>query len=163
MRQIIKKNVTPTDPQKKISFTIYYKSKKTSDLLMRNSTKRDTDKLQQSHVIYRYSCSQGNCATLPSIYIGMTTMRLTRRLSYHLSAGTPMMHSRRKHGSKLTRKKLEDNTEILTTCRNDRRLPILEALLIKNSNPCLNSQATDLQALPSMRRTFPQNHSDVPE
>ena len=157
MRQIIKRNVTPTDPQKRISFTIYYKNKKTSNLLMRNSPKREIDKMQQSHVIYRYSCNQGDCETLPSIYIGMTTMRLSRRLSYHLSAGAPMMHSKRKHGTKLTRKRLEDNTQILTTCKNDRRLPILEALFIKNSNPCLNSQATDLQALPSMRRTFPLN------
>ena len=93
MRQIIKKNVKPTDPQKRLSFTIYYKNMKTSNLLLRNSPKQETDKMHQSHVIYRYTCSQGDCETLPSSYIGMTTMRLTRRLSYHLSAGAPMIHS----------------------------------------------------------------------
>ena len=34
MSQIVKKNVTPTDLNKKILFTIYYKNKKTSDLLL---------------------------------------------------------------------------------------------------------------------------------
>ena len=163
MRQIIKRNITPTDPNKRISFTIYYKNKKTSDLLLHNSPRQEINKMQQSHVIYRYTCSQGNCATLPSSYIGMTTMRLTRRLSYHLSAGAPMTHSKRKHGIKITRKQLEDNTEVITTCKNDRRLPILEALFIKNTNPSLNCQATDLQALPSMRRTFPNHPPGGPE
>merc|ERR1711874_713607 len=40
MRQIVKKNVTPTDPNKKLLFTIYYKNKKTKDLLLRNSSKK---------------------------------------------------------------------------------------------------------------------------
>ena len=74
-----------------------------------------------------------------------------------------MIHSKRKHGVKLTRKQLQDNTEIITICKNERRLPILEALNIKITNPSLNSQATDLQALPSMRRSFPLNHPDGPE
>ena len=163
MRQIIKRNVTPTDPQKRISFTIYFKNKKTSDLLLRNSPKQETNKMQQSHVVYRYTCSQGDCETLPAIYIGMTTMRLTRRLSYHLSAGAPMIHSKKKHGTKLTRKQLEENTEIINMCKNDRRLPILEALFIKNTNPSLNCQATDLQALPSMRRTFTPSQPGLAE
>ena len=163
MRQIIKRNVTPTDPQKRISFTIYFKNKKTSDLLLRNSPKQETNKMQQSHVVYRYTCSQGDCETLPAIYIGMTTMRLTRRLSYHLSAGAPMIHSKKKHGTKLTRKQLEENTEIINMCKNDRRLPILEALFIKNTNPSLNCQATDLQALPSMRRTFTASQPGLAE
>ena len=164
MRQIIKRNVTPMDPNKKIAFTIYYKNMKTSHLLLRNSPRHEVDKMQQSHVIYRYKCSRGNCESLPSVYIGMTTMRLSRRLSYHLASGAPMNHSKQAHGTKLSRTHLEENTEIISTCRDNRRLPILEALHIKNADPRLNCQATDLQALPSFRRTptQPVVQSEVP-
>ena len=37
-------------------------------------------------------------------------------------------------------------------CTDVRRLPILEALYIKDLNPKLKVQANDLQVLPSMRR-----------
>ena len=151
MRQIVKKNVTPVDPNKKILFTIYYKNKKTSDLLLRNSPKIESKKTQRSNVIYRYTCSRGNCAALPSSYIGMTTMRLTRRLSYHLSNGAPKNHAKT-HKVTLEREHLEENTEIIATCNDDRRLAIIEALYIKELGPNLNCQKTDLQALPSMKR-----------
>ena len=151
MRQIVKKNVTPVDTNKKILFTIYYKNKKTSDLLLRNSPKIESKKTQKSNVIYRYTCSRGNCAALPSSYIGMTTMRLTRRLSYHLSNGAPKNHAKM-HKVTLERKHLEENTEIIATCNDDRRLAIIEALYIKELGPSLNCQRTDLQALPSMKR-----------
>ncbi|KAG0727797.1 hypothetical protein GWK47_033881 [Chionoecetes opilio] len=42
-------------------------------------------------------------------------------------------------------------------CADVRRLPILEALYIKDINPKLNVQANDLQALPSMKRTKSNN------
>ena len=152
MKQIVKKNVTPTDPNKKLLFTIYYKNKKTSDLLLRNSPKIEKKEIQKSNVIYRYTCSRGNCAALPSTYIGMTTMKLTRRLSYHLSNGAPKNHAQKIHKVKLERAHLNENTEIIATHNDNRRLEILEALYIKELNPNLNCQKIDLQALPSMKR-----------
>ena len=152
MRQIIKRNVSPTDPEKKLVLTIYYKNKKTSNLLLRNSPPEGKEKTQQSHVVYRFTCNQGNCAALPSTYIGMTTTRLTRRLTYHLASGAPRNHVQQAHKTTLTRKYLEENTEIITTCKDIRRLPIIEALYIKNMEPNLNIQSSDLQALPSLKR-----------
>ena len=115
IKQIIKKNVTPTDPDKKLNLIIYYKSIKTSHLLLRNSPKLEKGKTQQSYIVYRYTCTQGNCAALTlSSYIGMTT--------------------------------------IIATYNDTRRLPTLEALYIKDCKLKLNTQTSDLQALPSMRR-----------
>ncbi|KAG0730551.1 hypothetical protein GWK47_028007 [Chionoecetes opilio] len=51
----------------------------------------------------------------------------------------------------------EENTELIDMCADVRRLPILEALYIKEINPKLNVQANDLQALPSMNRTKANN------
>ncbi|KAG0713033.1 hypothetical protein GWK47_017127 [Chionoecetes opilio] len=52
---------------------------------------------------------------------------------------------------------LEENTALVDMCADVRRLPILEALYIKEINPKLNVQANDLQALPSMKRTRANN------
>ena len=86
----------------------------------------------------------------------MTTTKLSRRLSYHLTSGAPKTHTEQTHKMKLTRKTLEENTEIIATCNDFRRLPILEALYIKEMEPNLNIQQQDLQALPSMRRNEKQ-------
>ncbi|KAG0696648.1 hypothetical protein GWK47_026478 [Chionoecetes opilio] len=51
----------------------------------------------------------------------------------------------------------EENTELVDMCADVRRLPILEALYIKDINPKLNVQANDLQALPSMKRKKANN------
>ena len=131
---------------------IYYQNKKTSNLLLKNNT-RQTDDLQKSHVIYKYTCKFGDCATQPSTYIGMTTMKLSRRLSYHLSSGAPKSHHKNVHNTILDRETLDENTEILAINQDKRRLAILEALFIKELNPNLNTQALDLQALPSVKRS----------
>ena len=152
MKEIIHKNVKPTDPNTRINLQIYYRNKKTSQLLLRNNTAPEAVKTQKSHVVYRFTCNRGNCEVLPASYIGMTTTTLSRRLSYHLNAGAPKQHLRSEHGITLTRKMLEENTEIIDTCNDVRRLPVMEALYIKEFSPTMNIQASDLQALPSMRR-----------
>ncbi|XP_076044740.1 uncharacterized protein LOC143027348 [Oratosquilla oratoria] len=153
MKQIIKRNIKPVNPEKILNLVIYYKTKKTSHLLIRNSPLQERKELQKSHAIYRFTCTRGNCEALPSTYIGMTTMRLSRRLSYHLTSGAPKNHLREAHGITLVRETLEKNTEILDLCTDDRRLPILEAFYIKELSPILFVQAEDLRALPSMRQT----------
>ena len=160
MQQIIKRNIKPINPEAKLKLTIYYKNKKASQLLLKNSPKHDENPLNRSHVIYRFTCTKGNCATLPSAYIGMTTMKLGNRLSSHRYLGAPKNHMKNQHQITITKEDLETNTEILATCTDTRRLPILEALYIKELNPSINIQAHDLQALPSVRRTStPQYNS----
>ncbi|XP_076034579.1 uncharacterized protein LOC143021171 [Oratosquilla oratoria] len=157
MKKIIKQNIKTTDPDKILNFIIYYKSKKTSHLLLKNSPQQHTETLQKSHVIYRFNCNRGDCETLPSSYIGMTSMKLSRRLSYHLSSGAPKNHLKQIHNVTLTREILENGTEILDTCNDVRRLPLLEAFYIKELSPNLNIQANDLRVLPSVRRTAADN------
>ena len=83
--------------------------------------------------------------------------KLYRRLTCHLTSGAPKSHLLEQHGIIITRKFLEENTELVDMCADVRRLPILEALYIKEINPKLNVQANDLQALPSMKRTKANN------
>ena len=154
LKQIVKRNIKPTDAENKVNLIIYYKSKTTRSLLMRNSPQQETDALQRSHVVYRYTCKRENCTSLPSTYIGMTTTKLGNRLNSHKYAGAPKNHMEAEHHTKITKEELEHNTEILASCNDVRRLPILEALYIKELSPNINIQAIDLQALPSMKRTL---------
>ena len=144
MKEIIHKNVKPKDPDTRINLQIYYKSKKTSNLLLRNNTAPEAEKMQKSHVVYQFTCTRGNCEVLPSTYIGMTTTTLSRRLTFHLSSGAIKQHLQSDHSTAITRKILEENTEIIDTCKDERRLPIAEALFIKENSPKLNRQQIDL-------------------
>ena len=76
MKNIVLKNVKPTNVEKKIKLEIYYRNKKTSQLLLRNSPDQKKEITQKSHVVYKFSCKRGNCAVLNSSYIGMTTTKL---------------------------------------------------------------------------------------
>ena len=160
--QLVRKNIKPSDPDKRVKLIIYYKTKKTSHLLLKNNPSIERESLQKSHVIYRFTCNQGNCEVLPSTYVGMTTTRLSQRLTFHLASGAPKKHLKDQHRINITREMLTDNTEILTTCPDTRRLSILEALYTKAANPALNQQAQDLQALPSARRTSTENSPAQP-
>ena len=152
IKKIFKKNIKAVNPTTRVQLVIYYKTKKTSQLLLRNSPHQEQDALQRSHIIYRYTCNRGNCAALPSTYVGMTTMKLADRLKSHKYAGAPKNHMRQEHHDNITKEDLEGNTEVLASCNDKKRLQILEALYIKELKPSLNVQALDLQALPSMRR-----------
>ena len=124
----------------------------TSHLLLRNNTAPEAEKTQKSHVVYRFTCNRVNFEVLPSTYIGMTTTTLSRRLTFHLSNGAIKQHLLSNHGTAITRKMLEENTNIIDTCKYVRRLHIAEALYIKENSPKLNTQHADLQILPSSKR-----------
>ena len=155
MKEIIKKGVKPVEENKRIDFIIYYKNRRTLDLVMRNNPLRDVSPMTMSNVVYLYRCPYGECGLR---YIGKTTTRLTRRLTCHLQAGAPRNHHLEAHNSRLTRTELEEGTSILEIAGDRRRLAILEALSILQLNPELNTQ-TDF-VLPTLKprvRNAPAN------
>ena len=150
MRDIILKNVHPSNPDEKIKLIIYYKSMKTSHLLLRNRPAQDKSSLQQDHVIYRHTCNNVDCG--PHSYIGMTRTRLTRRLTLHLQNGTIKNHYKAPFHQDLTRQDLDNNTIILDRETDHRRLAYLESIYIQTLRPTLNIQTEDFQALPTSKR-----------
>ena len=154
MKEIIKKNVAAVDPLHQISFIIYYKSRKTSHLVLKNNLNPPPALLQRSHLIYQYQCHNEGCEP-HSTYIGMTATKLSRRLTCHLQNGAPKQHQVTRHNTPLTRKQLEDGTKILAYENDARRLAILEALFIKEHSPSMNLQSHDLLTLPSARAMLP--------
>ena len=52
LKQIIHKNVTPTNPINKIVLRIYYTNYRSSQMIMKNNCNPPTTNLQKTHVIY---------------------------------------------------------------------------------------------------------------
>ena len=110
---------------------------------MRNNQNTPPSKLQQSNLIYKYKCNLDECEHLPeSLYIGLTTTTLSRRLTMHLGNGGPKRHSNENHRTNLTRTMLEEQTEIIRKEQDTNRLHIYEAILIQSKALTINNQAT---------------------
>ncbi|XP_050691560.1 uncharacterized protein LOC126983104 [Eriocheir sinensis] len=150
IKDIIHKNVKPTNAEQTISLIIYYKTSKTANLLIKNRQTPPPAPLQEDHVIYEHTCAIEDCG--PHTYIGMTRTKLTRRLTCHLQNGAIKNHYTVKHKETLARSHLEDSTKILDKETDPRRLLFLEALYIEDLGPTMNTQAQDLQILPTKKK-----------
>ena len=140
LTDIVLNNIHPTQDNVKIKLHIYYKNKKAHTLIMKNNLTQSDDKLKRTNVIYKYSCPHEDCLLRKTDYIGLTTTTLSRRLTMHLRDGAPSDHMTQKHHRHITRHDLTDNTTIITTCNDKRRLHVLEALYIRKEKPLLNKQ-----------------------
>ena len=77
---------SPTDPIKKVRLIIYYKKFKTSNLIISNNTSPSIGLFNRSTVVYLFKCPLGDCVTKEdSVYAGLPTTTLSRRLTTHLS------------------------------------------------------------------------------
>ena len=137
IRDIISRHVKPKDGVK-LDLIIYYKSLKVSNLLIQNNRFGKPDKLKCTNVVYQYTCE--GCKLHPTHYIGVTTTTLSRRLTMHLREGAPAKHAADVHNDRLTRRQLVDNTLILRTAHDTRRLHVYEAMYIRERSPALNKQ-----------------------
>ena len=153
LTDIVRRGVIPVHEEDSVQLTIYYKNKKTSQLIMRNNLNEKTRDLSRTGVVYQYTCPIGNCKTRNNSYIGMSTTTLSRRLTYHLQNGTPKNHTWQAHNTTLTRQMLVENTTILDASSDKKRLQIKEALYIDSRKPEMNIQiGTTSIPLPSQQR-----------
>ena len=158
MKDIIYKNVKPTNEDTRITLTIYYKTRKTSQLLLRNRPATRKTPLQEDHVIYQHTCNSKECG--PCSYIGMTRTTLSRRLTCHLSSGAIKEHYSGRNHNRLTRQDLNENTIILDTEHDPRRLFFLEAIYITTKQPSINIQTENIQILPTLKRRTANQRGD---
>ena len=151
MRRIVSSNVAATDPDSEIDLIIYYKNKRTSQMLMKNSPRVDEDPLQKHGVVYRIICPENGST---HSYIGMTTTRLLKRLSVHLQEGKFHQHYTRTHGE-LLRTTLLQETSIIDRDSDRRRLRLREALRILQLKRTLNVTQETLLLPTNIRRNRP--------
>ena len=111
MKDIIKRNVKMKKEDKNVKLIIYYKNKKSSNLVIQNNTNTKKDVLRQTNIIYEYQCPMphGQMAK----YIGMTQSTLSQRLTSHKQQGSILEHHRKFHKETVSRDILIKNTKII--------------------------------------------------
>lgn len=137
IKEIIDKNVKPTNSSDSIQLHIFYRNKKLKNLVIKNRYhKPDSD----HHVVYQYACDMGECNSLET-YIGYTESTLTERIRNHGQHGAIINHLQEKH--KIVRRKTADllkNVKVIGRAPTKQELLLLEALLIQQEKPSLNQQ-----------------------
>ena len=82
----------------------------------------------------------------------MTCTTLSRRLTTHLQNGAIKNHYDTYHRATVTRRNLEEGTNIIDREQDPRRLLFLEALHILQLEPSINIQTQDFKILPTLKR-----------
>ena len=151
IREIISDHLKPTSDEDEIKLIIYYKNRRTSSLIMKNNPSPIQDMIRQRNVVYHFTCPIEGC---PQDYIGMTTTRLSKRISCHVQEGAIHNHMSRVHNRRPTRDQLIQATKIIDRESDCKRLRFLEALHILEKKPSINR--TDE---PLLLPTTLQNHT----
>jgi len=152
IKKIIKKNVKPNDDENKLCIRIFYKNKRTSNLILKNNCHpTPTNSLKKSHLIYEFKCSIDECAHQINSYIGMTTTSLSRRLTMHKGDGAIKKHIL-EHNIPITRQLLTDNTKILYENNNYFNLRLAESIFIDKLKPKINIQQQIYNVLPTHKK-----------
>ena len=144
LKDLIRDNVTMKE-NNRLKLVIYYKNRKTRDLVMKNNLGNKVRELARTNVIYDIDCQKGDCEHLPKrnrSYSGLTTCTMSRRLTFHLQDGAVQRHHLADHKEKVTRKEIEACTKIRYQESDTNRLEILESLIIHFEDPVINRQDT---------------------
>ena len=153
LKDIIRRGVAPVEDSKRIDLQIYYKNRRTSNLVIRNNPNNKKRLLDKCNVVCKYTCEIANCKSQNVTYFGHTTTSLSRRLTMHLQNGNIKKHTKEVHDMPLTREMLVENTEVIDSVLNVRKLKYLEAIYINIYKPPLNVQGINCIVLPSARQT----------
>ena len=84
LRELISNNVKPCHDNVKVNLVIYYKNRKSCNLMLKNNPSPPPETMKRCNVVYHFKCPIMNCI---HEYIGMTTMRLSKRISCHGQEG----------------------------------------------------------------------------
>ena len=144
LRTIISQNTRCPDPNDQLKLIIYYRNRKTANLVTKNNLNSTSDPLKQTNVVYSYKCNIGDCALQTVNYIGETTNTLSKRISGHIQSGAPKQHTQTIHNISLSREQMVQNTKILYHAPDFLCLTIMEALLIRRDKPVINQQDTGI-------------------
>ena len=82
----------------------------------------------------------------------MTSMTLSKRLSYHLQNGAIKRHTENTHNIPLTRTTLNENTQIIYKDSDIHRLKMAESVNIYLEKPSINIQLMPATIIPSSRK-----------
>ena len=147
IKKIVRDNVKVKKCTDKLQVIVYYQNVKTCNLVMKNNlTRREIKPVSRCKAVYEFKCHMDECVRSNNFhgqrYLGHTVCTLSRRLTMHLQSGSIQEHFIQKHGRKITRQEIVENTCIRYIENDVHRLKILESLLIHFERPSLNEQQT---------------------
>lgn len=123
IKAIISNEVKLTALDQKLDFIIYYQTKRTADLILKDSPNKWYNPRQKCKHVYQFTYPNEGCHLLHT-YIGMTTTKLPRKLTCRLQTDAPKNHMQSDHNMALARNMLVNNTKILESTTDQRRLEI---------------------------------------
>ena len=138
LNDIVQKNSKCNDPSQKLKVIFYYNNPRTSNLVMKNNLTTEYSPLNQTNVVYQFTCPYPHRKA--DCYIGMTQTTLLRRMNAHAHNGSIFEHFMNEHSIKPTKVKLTENTTVIARADNRFQLAIKEALLILQNAPSINKQ-----------------------
>ena len=138
IKNLIYDNTKCLQPDSRLNLIIYYKNQRTSHLVMKNNMSPRPTLLQQSNVVYKFSCPLPHSQAVE--YVGMTQTTLSRRLTCHAQDGGICKHFVNHHLTKPTREQLTENTTVIARSSDRFKLCIKEALYIMKLGPLINKQ-----------------------
>ena len=106
-RKILKGNALTTNPKTQLKLIIYYMTRRTSRLVIRNNCLPPSIPLQEVKVAYQYSRNTGNCNRLNIRYIGSTTTTLLKKAHSPCTSKHHHHHRTRTHDNATTRTTLQ--------------------------------------------------------
>ena len=148
LTQIIHRNVRAADNNGKIKLNIYYENKELSNLLIKNNIHKSKTNIENRHyLLYQYFCKRDGCEAAP--YIGYTTFTLKNKFKMHTqNSSSTKKHLAASHNiAKVTTAVLLSDVKVIGYSIDKRNLIFLEAILIKNKTPTINSQKEGCDSL----------------
>ena len=136
LEQIVKTDITGSNNYT-IKLLIYYKKNKLRNLFIKNNLNKTA---VEHNVIYEYVCDEERCTDVHTSYIGHTTSTIKERFKQHSSI---KKHFRQTHNKNITGSQMLPKVKILKNCNKKEDLIILEALMIKENRPIINTQTDD--------------------
>ena len=119
------------------------------------------DDAEESHVVYKINCPEGNrCHLSHPYYIGMTTNNLRTRLQQHKYKGSIKDHLISEHQyNEINTDTLLNNSKIICKNVDSNLLSIYEALYILTFRPSINQQTDYFTRQLNLFSSIPANET----
>ena len=102
-------NTKCIDENRELKIIFYYKNNKTANLVMKNNLSPPLKPLEQTNIIYKFTCPMSHGQATE--YIGFSQTTLSQRLTFHRQNGSIHNHFKTYHNLKPEREQLTENTK----------------------------------------------------
>ena len=138
LHKIISTHVKPTKAEQHVQLLIFYRNRKLRSLFIRNNSNAQTETF---NVVYKYTCNKVHSNSAQEVcYIGCTRTTLKDRMKQHAAI---KKHHHDHHNCNITGSQILPSVTVITKVNNPSDLHIMEALIIQQYKPIINTQSVN--------------------